>query len=149
VTVFDLFLALHVLAAIFAIGPLAHAVTTASRGLRTGDATATATSARTARIYAYASLVVVILGFGLMSMKEDGKAAGDFTEPWIWISVLLWAVAVAVTLAVIVPSLEKATTAIGNSEAVATMTGKVAASGGVVALLFAVIVFLMVYKPGH
>lgn len=146
---FDLFLALHVLAAIFAIGPLAHAVTTASRGLRTGDATATATSARTARIYAYASLVVVILGFGLMSMKEDGKPAGDFTEPWIWISVLLWAVAVAVTLAVIVPSLEKATTAIGNSEAVATMTGKVAASGGVVALLFAVIVFLMVYKPGH
>lgn len=49
---FKIFLGLHLLTAIFLIGPLAHAVTTASRGLRTSDAVATAASARMARIYA-------------------------------------------------------------------------------------------------
>jgi hypothetical protein len=29
------------------------------------------------------------------------------------------------------------------------LTGRVAAVGGVVALIFTAIVFLMVYKPGH
>jgi len=48
---FKIMLALHLFAAIFAIGPLVGAVTTASRGLRSGDATATAGSAKTLTIY--------------------------------------------------------------------------------------------------
>jgi DMSO reductase anchor subunit len=149
--VFKLLLALHVLTAIFAVGPLVQATTTASRGLRTADAGATASSARTAKIYAYVSLVVVILGFGLMSMKSPSshsdKPVADFADLWIWLSVLLWVVAVALTLAVVVPSLEKATATIGKGEAVSSLTGRVAAAGGVVGLIFAVIVFLMVYRP--
>ncbi|HET8559088.1 MAG TPA: hypothetical protein VFL69_01075 [Marmoricola sp.] len=146
---FTIFLALHLLTAIFVIGPLAHAVTTAARGLRTADAIATAASARTARIYAVASLLVVVLGFGLMSLKAPGgnKPAGEFTDLWIWLSVLLWVVAVALTLAVVAPSLERATAAIGRGETVQALTGRVAASGGIVGLLLAAIVFLMVYQP--
>ena len=146
---FTIFLALHLLTAIFVIGPLAHAVTTASRGLRTGDAAATATAARTARTYAIASLVVVLLGFGLMSAKgPDHQPAGRFSDLWIWLSVLLWVAAVALTLAVVVPTLDRATGAIGRGEAVRTLTGRVAASGGIVGLLLVAIVFLMVYQPG-
>lgn len=146
---FDLFLTLHLLTAVFIVGPLVQTTTTATRGLRTADASATAAAARNAGIYAYASLVVVFIGFGLMSMKEDGKTAGSMGELWIWLSALLWAVGVALTLAVIVPTLQKATTAITNGDSVAALKGRVAASGGITGLLFIVIIVLMVYKPGH
>ncbi|MDT4935369.1 MAG: hypothetical protein QOK11_3261 [Pseudonocardiales bacterium] len=141
-------LALHLLFAIFAVGPLVHVVTTAGRGIRQGDATATASSARLARSYAYASVLVVIIGFGLMSAKENGQKVAEFSQTWIWVSALLWLAAVAIALAVIVPTLDKATAAIVKQESVVALTARVAAAGGVVGVIFAVIVFLMVYKPG-
>lgn len=145
---YNILFALHLLTAIFAVGPLVHIVTTASRGLRTADAGATAASARTARLYAYVSVLVVIFGMGVMSSKQDGKTVATFSDPYIWISLLLWLVAMALTLALIVPALQQATTRIGAGEAVDNLSAKVAASGGVVGLIFAGIVFLMVYKPG-
>ena len=48
----------------------------------------------------------------------------------------------------IAPALQQATNKIAGGEAVDSMVGKVAASGGIVGLIFAGIVFLMVYKPG-
>ncbi|MGN6607444.1 MAG: DUF2269 family protein [Jatrophihabitans sp.] len=145
----DLLLALHLLFAIFAVGPLVHAATTAGRGVRKGDGGATAAASRMLRIYSYASVLVIIAGFGLMSQKEDGQMLGKFTQPWIWVSLLLWLVAVGVVLLVMVPSLDKVTAAIGREESVVSMTGRIAASGGVVGLAFVVIVVLMAYKPGH
>lgn len=144
---FKVLLALHLVAAVFAIGPLVHAATTASRGLRTKDAGAIATSARVSRIYAIASVVVVILGFGLMSAKSPytHQTVADFGDLWIWLSVLLWLVAAGLALFVIVPTLQKAA---GDIESAPALVGKVAASGGIVGILFAVIVFLMVYRPG-
>ena len=166
-----LLLLLHLLTAIFAIGPLVHAVTTASRGLRKGDASAVAASARMAKIYSIASVLVVIFGFGLMSQKRRGKELGSFGDTWIWLSVLLWVIAVVVTFVVIVPALERAadTIRVGSGSRSETdgssspeersgggrietnlkaQTARVAASGGVVGILFAVIVVLMVYRPG-
>jgi hypothetical protein len=148
-----LIFALHLLFAVFAIGPLVHATTTASRGLRTRDAVAVAASARMARIYSYASIVVVLLGFGLLN--HDDK----FTQPWVWGSVLLWVVAMGLTTGLLIPSLESAgrslepgdpgapTAAAGTD--VASLVPRVAAAGGLVALAFTAIVFLMVYKPGQ
>ena len=42
----------------------------------------------------------------------------------------------------------KATALINKQESAASLTGRVAAAGGVVGIVFAVIVFLMVYQPG-
>ena len=50
--------ALHLLFAIFVIGPLVHAATTAGRGVRTGNGAATTSSARVLKIYSYASVPV-------------------------------------------------------------------------------------------
>jgi hypothetical protein len=150
--VVKLVFALHLLFAIFAIGPLVHAATTAGRGVRTGDGAATASSARMLKIYSYASVLVVIAGMALMSLDDpDDKTRkiGEFSQTWIWLSVVLWFVAIAIVLAVIVPILNKATTLIQQQGSVVTLTARVAASGGVVGLIFAVIVFLMVYQPGH
>lgn len=148
---FQILLALHLLFAVFAIGPLVHAATTAGRGLRRSDAVATAASARMLRIYAYASVLVVIVGMALMSLKDPdhpNRHVGEFGQTWIWLSLVLWAVAIALTLAVLVPSLNRATTAITANESAASLTARVAAAGGMVGLIFAGIVFLMVYQPG-
>jgi predicted integral membrane protein DUF2269 len=143
-----LLLALHLLFAVFAVGPLVHAATTAGRGVRKGDASATASASRVLRIYSYASVLVVVAGFALMSQKRQGAKLGEIGDTWIWLSIVLWAVAVALVLFVAVPTLDKATTLIGQQASVVSLTGRVAAVGGVVGILFAVVVVLMVYRPG-
>lgn len=148
---FKILFALHLLTAIFAIGPLVHAATTAVRGLRTTDASATATAARTVTIYSYASLLVVIFGFGLMSAKapwNPDENVASFGDPYIWLSLVLWILAVALALGVLKPALELATAKIGAGEPVDALKARIAAPGGVIGLIFAGIVFLMVYKPG-
>jgi hypothetical protein len=146
--VFTLLLAIHLLFAIFAIGPLAHAATTAARGIRKSDPVATAASARMLRIYSYTSLLVVVAGAALMSVKRNGETVGEFSDLWIWLSLVLWLVSVALVLAFVVPALTRVTRELGEGAAVSTMTGRVAAVGGIVGVLLAVIVFLMVYRPG-
>ncbi|WP_446665441.1 hypothetical protein [Flexivirga sp. B27] len=169
-----LMLLLHLVTAIFAVGPLVHAVTTASRGLRRGDGDAVESSARMAKIYSIASVLVVVFGFGLMSQKRRGKELASFGDTWIWLSLVLWAVAIVVTFVVIVPSLDRAAETLRapsesgdepsrssspeersgggrietSAAAVSSYTARVAASGGVVGIIFVVIVVLMVYRPG-
>lgn len=149
---YNIMLALHLLFTIFAIGPLIHATTTASRGLRTADASAITSSAKSTRIYSYASVLAVIFGFGLMSSPApwggDDQKVASFSEPWLWISLILWAVAIVLALLVIVPTLRDAADKVTAGESVSAMIGKVAGSGGVIALLFLATVFLMVYTPG-
>jgi hypothetical protein len=150
--VFKLLLALHVLTVVFAIGPLVHAATTASRGVRTGDGGATASAARVLKIYSYASVLVIVFGFALMSTTSpfghSHQKTAEFKDTYIWLSGLLWLVAMVIVLGVLVPTLEKVTALIGKQESVVTNTGRVAAAGGVVGVIFAVVVFLMVYRPG-
>lgn len=148
---FKFLLALHLLFAVFAVGPLVHAASTASRGVRTGDGAATASSARVLRIYGYASVLVVLVGFGLMSIdspSHKGAKVAEFKDTFIWLSLVLWVVAMGIVTGALVPTLEKITAKIDKQDSVVTLTGRVAALGGVVALIFAVIVFLMVYQPG-
>lgn len=157
---FKVMLFLHLLTAIFAIGPLVHAVTTASRGLRRSDPEAIAASSRMTKIYAGSSILTVIFGFGLMSSTSPytGKKVASFGEPWIWISLLLWLIAAAVSIAVVVPALDKASdtfalaggeSAAGTETTPSSAVARVAASGGVVGILMAVVVALMVWQPGH
>ena len=141
-------MAVHLVFVVFAIGPLVHAATTAGRGVRRGDGVATAASARTLRNYGYVSVLAVIAGMALMPQKEDGQKLAEFSDTWIWLSLALWAVAVAITLAVIVPTLNRVTKLIEAQDSVVTLTARVAASGGLVGLIFLVIVVLMAYKPG-
>lgn len=143
-----LLLALHVLTVVFAIGPLVHAATTASRGVRTGDGVATASAARVLKIYGYASVLVIVFGFGLMSATEDHHKVAEFKDTYIWLSALLWLAAMGIITGVLVPTLEKVTALIERQESVVTNTGRVAAAGGVVGVIFAVVIFLMVYQPG-
>src|SRR3954449_7457432 len=104
---FKVLLALHIVFAIFVIGPLAHAAKTAGRGVRKGDGAATAEASRLLRIYSIVSALVVLLGFGVMSVKEDGHTVADMGDTWIWLSLVLWLAAVGVIHAVLVPLLNR------------------------------------------
>lgn len=150
--VYKVLLALHLLVAIFAVGPLVHAATTAGRGVRRKDGVAALAAARMLRIYGYASVLVVLLGFALMSLTDPddkGQHVGEFSQTWIWLSLLLWAVAVVLVLFVLVPALRQVSDLLGRQQSAAALTGRVAATGGIVGLIFAGIVFLMVYQPGR
>lgn len=147
---FKIFLTLHLLSAIFAIGPLAHAATTAGRWVRRGDASAAGESARVLKVYSYASVIVVAFGFALMSSKSSnsGEATAQFGETWIWLSTVLWLAAVGLILGVLVPQLEQAANPGGSEVSGSAEVGFVAGAGGAVGLIFAGIVLLMVYQPG-
>jgi uncharacterized membrane protein len=149
--VYNLLLFLHLLAVIFAVGPLVGAASTASRALRTPDAVAAASAARTLKIYSYASLAVVVLGMGLMSATDPdhpSQHVAEFGDTWIWLSLLLWFVAMGATLRGLEPALRRAATEIASGRPVATLTTRVAVLGGGVALVYAGIVALMVFQPG-
>jgi uncharacterized membrane protein len=147
---FQIMTVLHLIAAVFIIGPLVYAVTSAGRALRQRDAAAATAAARVTRIYAYASVVVVIFGFGLMSAKSPytGKSVAEFSEAWVWLSVLLWIVGAALALAVTAPALTQAADRNASGTAVDSVKGRVLASGIAVAVLFVAIIVLMVYRPG-
>ncbi len=142
------FIALHVLVALGSVGPMIHGVTTASRAIRRDDTAAAGYTARLIKVYSIATVLAVILGFALMSMKSPyggHEKLGSFTQTWIWLSVLLWLAAVGLAHALIVPAL----TAVADGKAEGgTVATRVLAVGIVDALLLAAIVFLMIYQPG-
>jgi len=140
-----LIFALHLLFAIFTIGPLAHAATTAARGARTGDVGAIRSSVRMLQVYAGASVLAVLAGMGLVQEKWRAQ----FSDLWVWLSIALWVVAIVIVLVLLVPALQQALTQLEGQQPAATLNAKIAASGGVVGLIFVGIVFLMVYKPGR
>jgi len=141
-------LAAHLLLVVFTVGPLMHVAKTASRGIRHGDATATAAASRSLRIYGYVSVLVVIAGFGLMSQKRRGEKLGEFSDVWIWLSLLLWLLAMAVVLGELVPTLNKVTKLIEVEDSVVGYTARSIIAGSVVAAIFFAIIVLMVYQPG-
>jgi uncharacterized membrane protein len=145
---FKILLALHIVVAIFVIGPLAHAAKTAGRGVRKGDKALVADAARVIRVYSIISVLVVLLGFGLMSVKVHGQTVADFGDTWIWLSLVLWLAAIGLVHAVLLPQLSRITASIEREESVVGQTLRVATVGGLIGTLFVVIVFLMVYRPG-
>ena len=102
-----LFLALHVLFAIFLIGPLAMIPMTALRSIRGRDARQLHGAARQTMIYGLASILVFLLGFAVVGTEpSDHKIS--LGAPWLTISMTLYVIALVLVLVVLVPSLRRA-----------------------------------------
>jgi uncharacterized membrane protein len=145
-TVFNV---LHVVAAVFIIGPMAILPMTAMRSVRAGQGGQVATLAKSTFVFTLLSLLVVILGFGVMGMA-DPKYHLSFTTPWILTSMILYLVALAVSLLLVVPALRAAAVRLQGANGAAS-EGKeyprIAMGSGLVSLLLLVVVILMVWKP--
>jgi uncharacterized membrane protein len=149
-------LTLHVLAAVFVIGPLVYFPMNGLRGIRTGDVDTVRSAARLTFVYSLLSLLV----FGLGAAVVAASTKVNFGTAWLTISMTLYVVAFAITLALLVPSLRQAVTLMEASHDLEkderdvrtrskldSVRGRAAASAGVVALLLVVITILMVVKP--
>ena len=149
---------LHVLAAVFLVGPMAVLPMSAMRALRSGDRAQLGSLARSTNVFSLASLLVVVFGFGVMGMS-DPKFHLSITTSWILTSLVLYLVALAVNLALVVPALREAAAA-PTAVASATREGagegagggsagyqRIAMGSGLVSVLLVVVVILMVWKP--
>lgn len=143
-------LVVHLLTVMFLVGPAALAGVLSSRHVREGRADALRTDARTTRVYTLASLVTVLLGSALVGLSGGSSGVAEWSMGQLWVSAsyVLWLVAVALVLAVVVPAQNGAATALEAGGDAAPLVGRIAAGAGVAMLCWIAIVVLMVAKPG-
>lgn len=140
-------LVLHLLAALFVVGPLAVTAVTSPRLARAGNRDALHAASRTTRGYALASIVVVLLGTAMVGLGDPGRA-WEFSQLWVSASYLLWIVAVALTLGLVVPAQRDAVQSLEAGADAGATAGRMAVGGGLAMLAWVAIVVLMVVKPG-
>jgi uncharacterized membrane protein len=132
---------LHVVGAVFIIGPMAILPMTGLRALRAGNNEQVNVIARSTAIFSCLSLVVAVLGFGLVGMA-DPKYDLSVMTPWVLISIALYVIAVVTALAVVVPALKKAAGSRSQQS-----YAPIAAGSGITTVLLLAVVVLMVWKP--
>ena len=139
---------LHVVAAVFIVGPMAILPMTAMRAVRAGNGAQVAVLAKSTNIFSLLSLIVVIFGFGVMGTSEYDTSV---TTPWVLWSIILYVVALAISLFVVVPAMKKAADALQSSDGSVTTASAgypaIAAGSGIASLLLVIVVVLMVWKP--
>jgi uncharacterized membrane protein len=136
---------LHVLTAVFVVGPMAVLPMTAMRSLRAGHPEQVSSLARSTVVFSIGSVVVALLGFALLGMTGDEHDTSVST-PWVLWSVIAYLVALGLTLFVVVPAM-RAAAGDARSGRASVSYAKIAAPSGVSSLLLAVVVVLMVWKP--
>ncbi|WP_344648194.1 hypothetical protein [Cryptosporangium japonicum] len=159
------FLSLHVLAAILTIGPVAVAASMFPRYVRTAPQEPKAPAIlavlhRICRVYTVIGLTVP--AFGLAT----AASLGVLTDAWLLTSIGLTAVAAAVLLLAVLPQQSRALAALDGpgtagpanytattaddspSTAGAATAARLGAATGVFNLLWAVVVVLMIVRPG-
>lgn len=94
---------LHVVTAVFIIGPMAILPMTGMRAIKAGEGGQVAVLAKSTLIFSLLSLLVVIFGFGIIGIRGI-----SMTVPWILLSIVFYAIALILTLTVVVPALRRA-----------------------------------------
>ncbi|MGO4105138.1 DUF2269 family protein [Leifsonia sp. YAF41] len=142
---------LHVVGAVFIVGPMAILPMSAMRAVRAGNAGQVAMLAKSTNLFSWLSLLVVVFGFGVMGMADE-KYDLSITTPWVLWSIILYVVALALSVFLVVPTMRKAAEAIEATPSADSSAGRasypaIAAGSGVAALLLVAVVVLMVWKP--
>lgn len=140
-------LVLHLLTVAFVVGPSTVAGLTSARHARAGRAAALRDASRTTRLYSRATLITVLLGTALVGLGDVGQQ-WDVRQLWLSASYALSLVAVALTLGFVVPTQQRAATAIEGGRDGGKFAGRLAAGAGLAALAWSTIIVLMVTKPG-
>jgi uncharacterized membrane protein len=155
-----LFAILHVVGAVFIVGPMAILPMSAMRAVRAGNAAQVSTLAKSTNLFALLSLIVFVLGFALVGMA-DPKYHLSVGTPWVLWSIVLYIVALGLTLFLVVPTMRRASEALEAAPAAAAPVGSadasatparagypaIAAGSGIASLLLVAVVVLMVWKP--
>lgn len=132
-----LLLSLHVLVAIVAVGPVTVAASMFPAALRRADHPAMRTLHRICRVYAAIGILVPVLGLA------TAGAMGVLGSAWLLTSIFLTIAAAAVLGFLVLPSQSAAL-----SSPSASLSGRLGMTAGLFNLLWAVVVVLMVVRPG-
>jgi uncharacterized membrane protein len=144
-----LLVTLHVVAAVFLVGPMAILPMIAMRAVRAEQGRMVEILARSTFLYSLLSLIVVLLGFAVLPYSKD-RYGTTITTPWVLISLICFVVALALNLLAVVPSLRSAAEHILDPQAQELRKAdysRIAMTSGVTSLLLVAIVVLMVWKP--
>ncbi|MCX7520948.1 DUF2269 family protein [Microbacterium sp. STN6] len=117
---------LHVVAAVFIIGPMAILPHLAPRLIRTGHGGQVVALAKSVTLFSWLSLIVVVFGFGVMGMYKI-----PFDRTWIWLSIVLYVIALLLSLFLVAPAMRRAGQALELSTADAAVTDTPASGTGV------------------
>ena len=134
-------LAVHVLAAIIAIGPVAIAASMFPAVARRNQADADAvlrTLHRICRVYAVAGIVVPVFGLATAS------SLGVLGDAWLIISIVLTALAAGVLALLVLPR----QAAVLGEPSSPGLAGKLGMYTGIFNLLWAAVTVLMIVRPG-
>ena len=151
----DILLAvLHVVTAVFIVGPMAIFPMTAMRAARAGNGAQVLALAKATSTFSLLSLVVLLLGFAVLGVS-DPKEHWSLASAWIVWSIVLYVVALAVNLFVTVPAMRRVaadvTASTGAAGTVSTSPpagyGAIAGGSGIASLMLVAVVVLMVWKP--
>lgn len=112
---------LHVVGAVFIVGPMAILPMTAMRSLRAGQADQVKSLAKTTNIFSWLSILVLIFGFGVA-----GVYSISFSKTWVWLSIVLYVIALILSLVLVVPAMRRGAAALEATEG----ADKPAPSGG-------------------
>jgi len=140
--------ALHVVAAVFIVGPMAILPMTAMRAVRSGQGGQVAVLAQSTFVFSLLSLLVAVLGFGVLGLNEEGTT---ISTPWVLSSIILYVVALALNLIAVVPALRSAAEHLQDSatqELQKPDYRRITIGSGVVTVLLVVITVLMAWHPG-
>jgi uncharacterized membrane protein len=141
---------LHVVTAVFIVGPMAILPMTAMRAIRGENAGQVALLAKSTNLFSLLSLLTVVFGFGAMSLAPE-RFNLSVTTPWILWSIILYAVALGLNLFLVVPTMRRAAEALQDAGTHASAGSNrypaIAAGSGVASLLLVAVVVLMVWKP--
>lgn len=152
-------LLLHILTVVVGFGGFivnaAYARVARERGGAEGLAIAEASTAVTKQVSLGAFYAVPVLGILLVVFSDSAFGFGD---PWVSLSFLLYIAAVALMVAVILPTQRKANAlaaSLVSAQPAAARRGemevlgrKLAAASGAFNLIFVLVLVLMIFKPG-
>ncbi len=141
----DFLRALHIAAAIFLIGPLTFATSISARLIRQGEEGGKVLrwAHRTTQFYGLGTLLVGVLGVALVRGKIT------FNQFWVSASLTLFVVSLLLVFAIIERDQRAAIRRREAGEDSPVQAGRILATSAVVALIWLVILFLMVYQPGN
>ncbi|CAO5246416.1 hypothetical protein [Frankia sp. AgKG'84/4] len=146
---FGLLLTLHVVLAVFIIGPLTlvgAAVPLLLRG-GAGALPVMRLAARLVRVFAVATLLVALTGVGLVHQGSFGSVR-SFGDDWLAASMVLWVVGAGSFLGLVAPGLSHAIAEIDAGGDPRRRITTITAGAALGSACWLIVVALMVIKPG-
>jgi hypothetical protein len=146
--IYKLFVVLHILAVVVGIGATMLNGVYAAKARQAGGPGAGAIMKANFEVTTLAEKVIYLIPvFGILAVLASHDL-WDFSDTWIWLSLVLYVVALGIAHGVMMPNGKKMLAGPSGPEEAAAIGKRLATGGMALNLLVVVLIALMVWKPG-